>query len=103
MRDKIVAVLLSCVLAWLLFMQFFGTPWPWKLWTVKHELTIYLEEKYGEPFIVGIPQFALIGGDFHAEASPKARPELVFIVGKEQGEHGIQDSYLRALSEQPSE
>lgn len=98
-RRRRIAAGLSIALIWVLFMQFFGTPWPWKLWTVKQELRIHLEEKYGEPFTVGVPRFALIGGDYHAKASPKRRPEVTFYVGEYQGEDGIQDGYLRKLEE----
>lgn len=33
-------------------------------------------------------------GHFHAEASPKVRPDIQFSVGTEQMVEGIQDNYL---------
>ena len=86
----------SCVLfCWLLFVYVFGTPWPWKLVQAKQESTEYLQEKYHEEFEVKWPRFWIMDGTFHAEASPKAGPHIVFSVGTEQGEEGIQDNYQR--------
>ncbi|ATP41003.1 hypothetical protein CSE16_13590 [Solibacillus sp. R5-41] len=75
------------------YMLFYGTPWGNV--QAKREIVHYLENKYGEPFHVKQPRFWIMDGNFHAEASPAARPDLIFIVGTEQGEEGIQDSYLR--------
>lgn len=75
-----------------LFIQFYGTPWG--IIQAKKDSVHYLESKYGEAFHVKRPKVWIMDRTFHAEASPVARPELIFIVGTEQGEEGIQDNYF---------
>lgn len=74
------------------FFVYWGTPWG--IIKAKKESTIYLEATYGEEFHVKIPKFWIMDGTLHAEASPLARPELIFVVGTEQRQEGITDSYV---------
>ncbi|MER1985130.1 MAG: hypothetical protein ABS948_04475 [Solibacillus sp.] len=89
MRRKAIGIGLILMVGWLVFIYFFGTPFPWKLLQAKQDSIAYLEERYDEPFTVGMPRFWIMDGTFHAKASPKAIPNLVFSVGTEQGKDGI--------------
>lgn len=93
MKGKLIGIGLIALLVWGAVAFFIGTPWPWKLWTAKQESAAYLEAKYGEPFTVGMPSFWIMDGNYHAQASPKSHPLLIFYVGTEQGAEGIQDNY----------
>lgn len=75
-----------------LFMIVYGTPWA--VVKAQRESNLFLEERYGESFKVGLPRFWIMDGNYHAEAYPVARPDVKFSVGTEQGEEGIQDNYV---------
>ncbi|MER2000709.1 MAG: hypothetical protein ABS882_13125 [Lysinibacillus sp.] len=91
---KYLVIPLSLLTFALISLFFFGSPWPWKVLEAKHESTAYLEAKYNEQFDVKMPRFWIMDGNFHAEASPVEQPEIIFSVGTEQGEDGIQDNYV---------
>jgi hypothetical protein len=78
--------------AFVLFAFTFGMPW--SVYRAHNESKTYLEQTYGEAFNVGIPRFWIMDGNYHAEASPTARPDLNFSVGTEQGTDGITDNYV---------
>ncbi|MEK4426134.1 hypothetical protein [Solibacillus sp. FSL K6-1523] len=89
---KFIGIGLIFLIVSFVFIIFYGTPWG--NIQAKREFTSFLENKYDEPFHLKTPLFWIMDGNFHAEASPVARPDLIFIVGTEQGEEGIQDNYF---------
>ena len=62
---------------------------PWKFYEAHQESKAYLQDKYQEAFKVRMPRFWIMDGKYYAEASPVAKPDLMFSVGTDQLEEGI--------------
>ncbi|WP_108672341.1 hypothetical protein [Peribacillus acanthi] len=87
-----VCVIILTVFAVAVLYFHFGTPWGYI--SYKNQFQTYLEEKYGEDFIIHKHTFDMLhSSTYHAYAFPKNNPEFIFYVGQNTRTLEIEDAY----------
>jgi hypothetical protein len=85
------------VLVLFVYASFFGLPW--KKWYVGGKINTYLENKYGEEFIIQERFYNFKDGSYGIKVSPQNNYDLTFSAWEGYGNYNLIDYYAEAIWE----